>query len=454
VQQVGSPDCVANTLDGDGYTYDNAGNRTSKANSLNGTTEQYTYDPLYQLTQVTQGATTTESYSFDAVGNRLSSLGVSSYTYNSSNQLTATPAVSFTYDNNGNTLTKTDSTGTRTYAWDFENRLTSVVLPGSGGTVTFRYDSFGRRIQKSSANGTTNYLYDGANAIEEVDQSGNPLARYAQAASVDEPLAELRSGTASFYQQDGLGSVTSLSTSTGTLANTYTYDAFGNLTVSTGTLTNPFQYTGRDYDPETGLRYYRARYYDPAIGRFISEDPLQFGGGDVNFYAYVGNSPTNEIDPLGLCPPNKGCRLTVSCGPKPATHGYSHCTVTVQNGDTYTAYDGEPADSHVFWGTLIVVANKVKGAGGYNFIDQPVPCDCAQKEADAINAAHLTYSAFFQNSNTAAAMITQACGIFTPFRSTDTWGWGPADPITGPWGTSNSRPLTGKEWRGFPPWTK
>src|SRR5207249_3313521 len=80
----------------------------------------------------------------------------------------------------------------------------------------------------------------------------------------------------------------------------YVYDSFGNLTTSSGTLTNPFQYTGRDYDQETGLRYYRARYYDPAVGRFLSEDPLEFGGG-INFYAYVHNSPSNRTDPLGFC---------------------------------------------------------------------------------------------------------------------------------------------------------
>ena len=171
------------TLDGAGYTYDNAGNRTSKTNYLNNTTEQYAYDAIYQLQQVTQGTTTTESYTYDAVGNRLSSLGMASYSYNSSNQLTSDSAAAYTYDNNGNTLTKTASSGTTSYNWDFENRLTSVVLPGSGGTVAFKYDPLGRRIQKSSATGTTNYLYDGDNTVEEVNSAGNVLAHYAQGAA-------------------------------------------------------------------------------------------------------------------------------------------------------------------------------------------------------------------------------------------------------------------------------
>jgi len=107
------------------------------------------------------------------------------------------------YDANGNTLT--DSSG-KSYTWDFENRLVQAVVPGTG-TTTFRYDPFGRRIQKSGPNGTTNYLYDGVTDIEEVDGAGNILARYAEGRSIDEPLAELRSGTTSYYEQDGLGSV-------------------------------------------------------------------------------------------------------------------------------------------------------------------------------------------------------------------------------------------------------
>jgi RHS repeat-associated protein len=288
----------ATTIDGARYTYDNAGNRTAKTNQLNSVTEQYVYDAIYQLKQVSQGTTTTESYTYDAVGNRLSSLSVPSYNYNSSNELTSTPSTSFNYDNNGNTLSKTTSGATTQYTWDFENRLSSVILPGSGGTVTFKYDPFGRRIQKSSPSGTTNHLYDGLTAVEEVDGAGNKLARYVQGMGMDEPFAETRLGTTVFYEQDALGSVTTLTGPTGAVSSTYTYDSFGNLAMSTGSLTNPFQYTGRDYDPETGLRYYRARYYDSQGGRFINEDPIRFGGG-VNFYDYVQNNPADSTDPSG-----------------------------------------------------------------------------------------------------------------------------------------------------------
>jgi RHS repeat-associated protein len=302
------------TLDGAGYTYDNTGNRTSKTNYLNNITENYTYDPIYQLTQVTQGLTTTESYSYDAVGNRLSSLGVSPYVYNSSNQLTSTPAATFTYDNNGNSATKADVSGTTTYNWDFENRLTSVVLPGAGGTVTFKYDPFGRRIQKSSANGITNYVYDGSNSVQEVDQAGAELVHYAQGDGIDQPLVASRGGVLGFYEQDGLASVTTLTDSTGRVLDSYTYDSFGNAAPPTGSFINLYQFTGRDYDAETGLRYYRGRYYSPDTGRFISEDPVGFSSGTMNLYSYVGSNPGNFTDPTGY---RRDCPVPRLCGDTP-----------------------------------------------------------------------------------------------------------------------------------------
>jgi RHS repeat-associated protein len=203
-------------------------------------------------------------------------------------------------DANGNTLS--DPSG-KSYSWDFENRLVQVINPGVG-TTSFKYDPWGRRIQKSGPLGTTNYLYDGSRLSEEVDNGGNVLARYTQSPGIDEPLSELRAGTTSYYQQDGIGSITSLSGSAGALANTYSYDSFGKLTASTGTITNPFQFAGREYDPETGTYDNRFRYYDQGAGRFVSEDPIGFMGG-TNKYAYVFNNPTRFNDPFGLqggCP--------------------------------------------------------------------------------------------------------------------------------------------------------
>jgi RHS repeat-associated protein len=180
-----------------------------------------------------------------------------------------------------------------------------VARLNSGGTVTFKYDPLGRRILKVFTQGstttTTNYVYDGNNSAEEVDQNGNLLARYTEAQNIDEPLAESRSGTTSYYEADGLGSVSSLSSTAGALANNYTYDSFGKLTASTGSLTNSLRYTGREFDVEIGLYFYRARYYDPSVGKFLNEDPIRFLGG-MNLYRFTSNDPANMIDPTGFCP--------------------------------------------------------------------------------------------------------------------------------------------------------
>jgi RHS repeat-associated protein len=286
------------TIDGASYTLDSAGNRTAKTDDYASVTSDYSYDSIYELTQVTQGGSTTESYSYDAVGNRTASLGVSSYTDNSSNELTSSSSASYTYDNNGNTTGKTISGGTTDYAWNYENRLSSVTLPSSGGAITFKYDPFGRRIEKISPTATSIFAYDGTGIVETVNASGSPVARYTQGPIIDEPLAELRGTATDYYEADGLGSVTSLTDTTGALAQTYTYDSWGNQTASSGSLTNFFRYTGRKLDTETNLYYNRARYLDPSTGRFLSEDPKKTTA-EFNFYRYGLNSPLNFTDPLG-----------------------------------------------------------------------------------------------------------------------------------------------------------
>lgn len=170
-----------------------------------------------------------------------------------------------------------------------------------GHTVSFKYDPFGRRIYKSSSSGTSIFAYDGNNLIEQTNSLGTAVARYEQGLNIDQPLAMLSSATTSYYEADGLGSITSLSSGAGSLTQTYTFDSFGNRMNSSGSLTNPFQYTAREFDAETNLYYYRSRYYDPSFGRFLSEDRLGFEGG-VNFYRYAQNSPVLWIDPSGSNP--------------------------------------------------------------------------------------------------------------------------------------------------------
>ena len=213
--------------------------------------------------------------------------------------------------------TSVTGSNTTTYAWDYENRLSSVTLPGSGGTVSFKYDPFGRRIYKSSSSATSIYAYDGDNLVEEANAAGAVVARYSQTQNIDEPLAMLRAGATSYYHADGLGSVTSLSNAAGSIANTYTYDSFGKLTASTGSLTNTFRYTAREFDAESNLYFLRARYYDQSTGRFLSEDPIGFEGG-FNLYEYGEDNPTDLSDPFGwqsTIPPGCSPPFLTPCGP-------------------------------------------------------------------------------------------------------------------------------------------
>jgi YD repeat-containing protein len=132
------------------YVLDNAGNRTSKQNLMNGVTEGYSFDAIYELMGVQQGGNTTESYTYDKVGNRLSSITSAVNQYNSSNELTSDASFTYQYDNNGNLTSKTDANAATTrYTWDFENRLSSVVLPGtepSASSTTHSDDVFRRTM--------------------------------------------------------------------------------------------------------------------------------------------------------------------------------------------------------------------------------------------------------------------------------------------------------------------
>lgn len=209
-------------------------------------------------------------------------------TCNVNNQLTQWKGANLTYDANGNLTTD----GTNTYTWNARNQLVSI---SGGASASFQYDPFGRRVSKTIG-GTTQYLYDGANPVQEI--SGSSASANLLTGGVDEYFQRTDSAGARNFLTDALGSTLALADSTGTLLTQYTFEPFGNTSITGAATTNSFAYTGRELDA-TGLYFYRARYYNPQLQRFISEDPIGFMGG-INKYDYVLDSPTNFNDPSGL----------------------------------------------------------------------------------------------------------------------------------------------------------
>ena len=194
--------------------------------------------------------------------------------------------------------------GITAYSWDAQDQLIRIDFPG-GGFAAYAYDALGRRIQKDVGGTTTKYLYDGEDIALEFDVFDALQARYSHGDGRDEPLVMERGGQPYFYHTDHLGSVRLVTDSIGSVVNAYDYDAFGNFEVRSEAVTNPYTFTGREYDAESGLYYYRARYYDSNTGRFLNEDSLGFAAGDANLYRYVFSNPVKFGDPSGnilVCP--------------------------------------------------------------------------------------------------------------------------------------------------------
>ena len=291
-------------------SYD-AANRLTRQASPTGTAD-YSYDARDQLTGTTYTAgQEDEAYSYDANGNRTNA----GYQTEVNNRVTSDGTFNYAYDDEGNLIRRTDTRNgiVRELEWDHRNRLVSVT--DRDGTdvvrrVSYVYDGMNRRIRKvvdldgdgAGAATTENFVYDGANIALVFDEAGVQTHRYLHGPGIDQILAdEVDSTETRWMLTDHQGTVRSVLTEGSPVANHITYDSFGNVVNQTNeSITTRFGYTGRELDPETGLMYNRARYYNPQIGRFISEDPIGFMAGDANLYRYVFNSPTNFTDPTGL----------------------------------------------------------------------------------------------------------------------------------------------------------
>jgi len=300
------------------YVYNGVGNRTSLTDRRG--SQAFGYDTQDRLTSASHPLPpTSQTFAYDAVGNRISNGSLS----NAGNQLTEDSAFTYLYDDNGNQTRKTNKTTNNftAYTYDAENRLVKAEEFAAGNptpfaTSTYRYDGLGRRIEKVANGQTKRYIYDGEDILLEYDGANVLQARYTHGPGIDEPIAVTKGGSTYFYHQDGLGTVTDLTDSTGATAKSYSYDAYGNLVDQTGTLEQPYTYTGREFDSESGLLYYRARYYDSVTGRFLQQDPGLAGVNSarlprhpldlVSQYAYAADNPIRLIDPLGNEPQEPG----------------------------------------------------------------------------------------------------------------------------------------------------
>jgi RHS repeat-associated protein len=292
-----------------GYTLGPAGNRLGLAETNNGTARTYTwaYDTRYRLTNEAISATPagTLAYAYDLVGNRLTRavtggvLTNQTLGFDSNDRLSG---VGVQYDAAGNTT----NDSARAYLYDWANRITNASNP----SVSVWYDGDGNRIKKVAGGVTTLYLVATVNptgypqVVEELTVSGgatNVARRYTCGLDLISQI-QGTNGALSYYGYDGLGSVRFLVNNSGSISDTYTYDAYGTEVNSTGSTTNWYRYTGEQCDPDLGMYYLRARYLSPGYGRFWTMDSFEGNNHaplSLHKYLYAQADPVSRIDPSG-----------------------------------------------------------------------------------------------------------------------------------------------------------
>jgi len=297
------------------YAYDAVGNRTVITDDLGAT--GYQYDALYRVSGVDYPDGESVTYAYDAMGNRLALTstvhGTVTYTYDAADQLLASGPITFAWDLNGNLIARSGVS----YTWDDLNRLAAVV--SRTDVVTFTYNGDGVRVARSVNGAATTTIQDVGlplpYVLEEADGSGTTRYVY----GLDMLAHETPAGAPFHYHHDALGSTRRLSNQSGQAVAGYAYDAFGAVRWTQGSAGTDFTFAGEQADPATGLYFLRARYYDPALGRFISGDPCPDHVAQpwaLNHYVYCANNPVNS-SPAPTAAGRAGC----TTHPGPATRG-------------------------------------------------------------------------------------------------------------------------------------
>jgi len=318
--RIDTEDALGLPLLGISYTLNLNGTRKTVTED-SGRTTTYDYDDLDRLTsEVVTDATAgnrSTSWTYNKTANRLSQMqtdingtNTTTYVYDNNDRLTSefdrTGATTHIYDANGNTTQTLSPTDVVDYQWNDDNRLTHTEN-NAGDITTYNYDVLGIRQSKTNNGTTTYYLVDPntsyADVIAEEDDNGQLITTYTHG---DDLISQTRSGLneakVSFYHADGLGSARLLTNPSGTATDSYQYQAFGELESQEGTTDNNYLFTGEQYDPNLGFYYLRARYMNPASGRFVSQDSWMgrsFDPVSLHKYAYANGDGVNMLDPSG-----------------------------------------------------------------------------------------------------------------------------------------------------------
>jgi RHS repeat-associated protein len=302
------------------YAWDHLNRLNTRTSILDDRYWAYAYDALGQVTSyggytnppencsaLTCRVTTirAESYTYDAAGNRTDRGGA---VMPVTNRYTTFGGYSFTYDAEGNVTRKYKAGYDQRYTWNTLGQLTAVTT--NGVTVSYGYDGLGRRVRRT-VNGQPQYfLYDGDDIVMEADANGAPMRMYTHWPGTDNPHSvRVTTGGVNatyYYVTENPGHVTGLINEAGAVAAEYRYTPWGEIEGSSDPTGQPLRFMAREIDTTTGLYYVRARWYDPAMARFNSQDPIGLAGG-MNTYAYVGNDPVNGRDPSGLSPGGGPC---------------------------------------------------------------------------------------------------------------------------------------------------
>lgn len=239
-------------------------------------------------------------------------------TVNEINAYTSVGGAAFNYDNNGNLI----DDGSKIYEYDYMSRLVRVKDKSTDEVlVEYRYDPLGRRISKISNGTITEYYYDRNFQVIEEHQNGQLLATYIYGLGIDKPLVMQKNGNSYYYICNIRGDIVMLTDNNGNIIESYKYDPYGNVKIydssdnliSQSLVGNPYLFVGRRYDEESDLYYFRARYYKPELGRFISQDHLVYTTSigyttTMNLYEYALSDPLLKIDPFGL----KSCNISTT----------------------------------------------------------------------------------------------------------------------------------------------